>query len=344
MAHVPWFREIELYTFGFGGYDTYRIPALVTTTSGSLLAFCEGRRDGPADDGKIDIVLRRSTDAGATWDEQRVVQADGEETTGTPCPFVDVETGAVWLSYCRNSDRVFLTRSDDDGLTWSSPEEITTLGAKAPEWTWYATGPGHGIQLSTGRLLIPCDHRIGSRQEAPYSYSHALYSDDHGRSWQYSEELAYGSNECQVVEAQGGKVYMTSRNPVAGGRTEAWSSDGGHSWSELVVRHDLPDPVCQASIVRLTDADSGDRNRILFCNPASASRDNMTIRLSYDECQTWQVSKRLYLGPSEYSDLAIAGDMTICCSYERSTDEYYESIRLAQFNLEWLTDGADSLG
>ena len=137
---------------------------------------------------------------------------------------------------------------------------------------------------------------------------------------------------------------MTSRNPVAGGRTEAWSSDGGHTWSDLAVRRDLPDPVCQASIVRFTDAATGGRNRILFSNPAGTSRANLTVRLSCDECRTWEVSRSLYPGPSGYSDLAIAEDMTICCLYERGVESYSESIRLARFNLEWLTDGADSLG
>ena len=342
MPPTPWFREIELFTSGSGGYHTYRIPAVVTTTTGTLLAFCEGRRDGPDDFGKIDLMLRRSTDDGATWDEARVVQAEGEETIGNPSPVVDAETGAVWLSYCRNNDRVFLTSSDDDGVSWSPPEEITTL-AKAPDWSWYATGPGHGIQLTTGRLLIPCDHRVGTRHPDSFTHSHALYSDDHGQTWRHSEELGPGSDECQAVETQSGKVYMTSRNPVAGGRTEAWSTDGGHIWSEPAVRRDLPDPVCEASIVRFTDATSHDRNRVLFYNPASASRVNMTVRLSYNERQTWEISKRIYPGPSAYSDLAIAGDMTVCCLYERGVDRYAESIRLAQFNLEWLTNGADSM-
>ena len=132
---------------------------------------------------------------------------------------------------------------------------------------------------------------------------------DHGRSRRRSTELGHGSNECLAVETQDGRVYMTSRNTIAGGRTESWSSDGGHTWSELAVRDDLPDPVCQASIVRFTDAVSGDRNRILLSNPASASRENMTVRLSYDECRTWEVSKSLYPGASGYSDLGIAGDM-----------------------------------
>ena len=338
------FREVELFTSGSGGYHTYRIPAMVTTASGTLLAFCEGRRDDPDDFGKIDILLRRSTDAGATWDEQRLVHGEGEETIGNPSPVVDLVTGTVWLAFCRNQDRVFLTRSEDDGLTWSCPEEITTRGAKAPHWHWYATGPGHGIQLTTGRLLIPCDHRVAPRPQAPYSCSHALYSDDHGRTWRHGEALGYGSNECQAVETGDGRVCMTTRNPVAGGRTEAWSTDGGHTWSDLAVRHDLPDPVCQASILRFTDAAGGGRNRILFSNAASASRDHMTVRLSYDECRTWEVSRCLYPGPSAYSDLAVAADRTICCLYERGVEEYRESIRLARFDLEWLTDGADSLG
>ena len=123
----------------------------------------------------------------------------------------------------------------------------------------------------------------------------------------------------------------------------SWSFDGGMTWSELVTLDDLPDPLCQASIVRFTDQDNHDKSRVLFSNCAGTARENMTVRVSYDECKTWTVSKSLYPGPSEYSDLAVSSDMTICCMYLRGVSRPYESIRLAQFNLEWLTDGAGRL-
>ena len=348
---APWFRETELFTGGSGGYNTYRIPAVVVANDGTILAFIEGRRTGPFDWGEINIVLRRSTDNGATWGAQEVVAADGENTIGNPCAVVDRETGTVWLAFCRNNDEVYVTSSADSGASWSKPREITAQ-VKAPSWTWYATGPGHGIQTSSGRLVVPCDHSEGTRHHSVFMHSHAIYSDDHGESWKHGDSLDEGSDECQMVETGDGGLYMTVRNGWLKKRRGAWSKDGGATWSALETRDDLPDPICEASIVRFTDRDSHDRDRVLFSNPASSIRERMTVRLSYDECRTWAVSKALYPGPSSYSDMAIASDMTICCLYERGVDDYRsgidknrfpESARFAQFNLEWLTEGADSV-
>jgi len=123
----------------------------------------------------------------------------------------------------------------------------------------------------------------------------------------------------------------------------AWSKDGGETWSDLVELDDLTDAVCQASIIRYTDEQAHDKNRIIFGNLDSTTRDNLTLRVSYDECKTWATKKVLYSGPAAYSDMAISPDMTICCLYERGAKGPYESLRLAQFNLAWLTDGADQL-
>ncbi|MFH1730966.1 MAG: sialidase family protein, partial [Planctomycetota bacterium] len=150
---------VDLFTSGGGGYHTYRIPAIVLTRDNTLLAFCEGRKNGGGDAGDIDLMLRRSTDNGETWEEMQLVHEEGDGapiTIGNPCPVVDRDTGTVWLPFCRNNDRVFVTRSTDDGKTWAEPLEITR-DVKKPEWEWYATGPGHGIQLAGGRMVIPCD-------------------------------------------------------------------------------------------------------------------------------------------------------------------------------------------
>jgi len=151
--------HLDVYTSGQDGYHTYRIPAIVLTTEGTLLAFCEGRKTGRGDHGDLDLVLRRSTDGGKTWEPMQLVYEEGgtaKITIGNPCPVVDRTTRTVWLPFCRNNDRVLLTHSTDDGKTWAEPVEITE-NVKRPEWGWYATGPGHGIQLSGGRLVIPCD-------------------------------------------------------------------------------------------------------------------------------------------------------------------------------------------
>jgi sialidase-1 len=341
---TPWFREIELFAQGVDGYHTYRIPALAVTTTGTVLAVCEGRVNSSADYGKIDIVLRRSTDGGATWSDTQIIHSDDDHTIGNPCIVVDQTTGVAWLTFCKDNDQVFVTSSEDDGVTWSEPRDITS-SVKPDNWTWYATGPGHGIQLSSGRLVIPCDHSEGARHHSPFYFSHVIYSDDHGDTWQVGGSTTGSSDECEVVELADGRLYMTIRSADSSATTRlaAWSSDGGETWSDMQPVPDLIDPICQASIVRLTDTKSHARSRVVFANPASDERKRLTLRMSYDEATSWEVSKVLYVGPSAYSDLAVLPDASVACLYERGSVHRRESIRLAQFNIEWLTDGLDSL-
>ena len=336
-AVKPWFRETELFAQGVAGYHTYRIPALVVTNEGTLLAFCEGRKYAINDWGEINIVLRRSFDNGASWEDMRVVHADGEHTIGNPCPVVDADTGTVWLAFTWDNDRVFVMRSEDDGNSWSEPREITG-DVKLAGWTWYGTGPGHGVQLRGGRLVVPSYHIEGPRLIWPFQHSHIVYSDDHGATWELGGVLGEGTGECEAVETQDGRLYLTMR-PAREGSTKhlgAWSDDGGMTWSEVVEEEGLSDPLCQASIVRFTQEGTHDRNRVLFLNPASSERDTMTVRISYDECRTWEVSKVLHSGPSAYSDMAVSPNLAIGCLYERGNYHRRECIRLAQFNIEWL--------
>ena len=354
---TAWFEQFDLFNSGKDGYHTYRIPALVTTSEGTILAFCEGRKHGRDDAGEIDIVLKRSSDDGNTWSDMQTVVSEGGMTCGNPCPVVDSSTGTIWLPFCKNladgeegliaqgkaPRTVWLTHSTDDGKTWVEPKEITA-DVKDPSWTWYATGPCHGIQLTSGRLLIPCDHIVGMHfdgQRDPY-HSHVIYSDDHGSSWQIGGIVNEGTNECAVVQSIDNAVYINCRNyRGAKRRAYAWSNDNGSAFSKFGYDETLVEPICQASLVRFTDEERNDRNRILFANPASTAREKMTLRLSYDECKTWPVSKLLHPGPSAYSDLAVAPNMAICCLYERGDEHPYERLTLARFNLEWLTDSTD---
>ncbi|MFH1569123.1 MAG: sialidase family protein [Gemmatimonadota bacterium] len=354
--------QTELFTAGQGGYHTYRIPALLTTPSGIVLAFCEGRRDSRSDSGQIDLLSRRSLDGGLTWSAPQVVATVPGMTCGNPCPVEDAGTGTIWLPFCQNRAdgpeglicegkaprTVWLTSSRDGGASWAAPHEITAA-AKDPSWTWYATGPGHGIQLASGRLVVPCDHIVGrafDRKTDPY-HSHVILSDDGGRTWRIGGIVPEGTNECAVVEVDDGQaLYINCRNyRGAKRRAAAWSRDrgesfSGHSWEEALV-----EAICQASLTRLTRAGTHDRNRVLFANPASEVRERLTVRLSYDECRSWAVARPLYDGPSAYSDLAVAadaaGDLTILCLYERGADGPYEHLTLARFDVGWLTTGAD---
>lgn len=341
---TPWMRETEVFTSGAEGYHTFRIPSLVVANDGTLLAFCEGRVGGPRDYQALYVLLKRSTDNGVTWEPMQTLVGDGERTHHNPTAVVDKETGAVWLAFNIDAHQTFVMSSTDSGASWSEPTEITD-GVVSPNMNFYVVGPGHGIQRKDGTLVIPGDHGSSNRRDSIFMHSHVIYSDDHGASWKLGGATAGGSDECEVVETRDGSLYMAIRTQDSRQqhRLCAWSKDGGMTWSEVEELGDLPDPRCQASIVRFTDQDNHDRNRVLFSNVASTTRDTLTVRVSYDECKTWALSKVLYPGPAAYSELAISTDMNICCLYERGAAGPRESIRLAQFNLEWLTDGADHL-
>jgi sialidase-1 len=349
----------ELVLFARSDYDyhTFRIPALWRSHSGALLALAEGRRHARRDDGEIDLVLKRSMDGGESWSELQVVVAEDGMTCGNPCPVQVRETGVIWLTFCKNlaaggedlitqgkaPRTVWITRSDDDGASWSEPVEITTQ-VKRPGWSWYATGPGHGVQLTSGRLVIPCDHIVAKhfdRQQDPH-HSHLIISDDLGQSWRIGGILPVGTNECAVVETMDGGIYINARN-YSGSycRAVAWSADGGEQFTGYQEDSQLVEPVCQASLTRFSGIGDGRPSRILFANPASRARERMSVRLSYDEGQSWPHSRLLYHGLAAYSDLAVLPDGRICCLYERGEEHPYEQLVLARFTLEWLTQGED---
>lgn len=345
-ADLDGIEQIDVFTSGADGYHTYRIPAIVVTKQGTLLAFCEGRKSDRRDHGDIDLVLRRSEDLGRTWGPMRIVHEEGGDakvTIGNPCAVVDRETGTVWLAFCRDNDQVLITRSVDDGHTWAEPVDLTEQ-CKQPEWRWYATGPGHGIQLErgpqAGRLIVPCNHgNIGKKE----CWSHVIYSDDHGETWSLGGSLPDPrTSEPEVVELVDGRLMMNTRNwppTEAFRRAVSISDDGGTSWS--ATRHDpaLITPHCQGSIIRYTTAPPRDANRILFSNPADTkNRVRMTVRLSLDEGQTWAAEKLIHAGPSAYSCLTVLPEMSIGLLYERGAQHAYETITLARFRLAWLTD------
>ena len=328
-------NKTDLFTSGAEGYCRYRIPALVVSVRGTVLAFCEARRHSGADDDEIDILLRRSLDGGRTWEDRLIVVTDGDRTCGNPCPVVDLATGTILLPFCKDNQQVFITRSDDDGLTWSEPEEITA-DVKDPTWSYLGTGPGHGIQLTSGRLLIPCwsDASPGPvtwRDPPPVwgkiQSSYACFSDDGGRTWQRGDEMTInGSDECEAVELEDGTVYMNMRSRQDKKcRATARSHDGGQTWSKVEYDATLPEPSCQAGAVRLDEA------RVLLSHPSNTdARSLLTVRMSRDECRTWPVARVLHEGSAAYSDLAIA-DGRILCFYEADS-----RMILARFTPEWL--------
>src|SRR5262245_44415407 len=216
-------KETAVFTAGEEGYHTYRIPALILTKGGTVLAICEGRKTGTGDHGDLDLVQKRSTDGGNTWGPLELIQEEGgtaKVTIGNPCPVVDEDTGVIWFPFTRENHAVFMMSSNDDGRTWTKPREITA-DVKLKDWNWYATGPGNGIQLMRGkykgRLVIPCDHRVGANKDDKDNWdkagrSHIIYSDDHGQTWKLGGATDFGMNECAVVELADGTLMLNSRS------------------------------------------------------------------------------------------------------------------------------------
>lgn len=355
---------VHLFSAGEGGYHTYRIPSIVTTAKGTLLAFCEGRKEGRHDAGNIDIVFKRSTDNGRTWSKAMVIWDDSTNTCGNPCPVVDKITGTVSLLMTHNlgTDRegdiirktaqstrsVWVAKSQDDGRSWSVPVNITNA-VKDSAWGWYATGPGIGIQVQhgqyKGRLIVPCDHSYpdvnGLVAKGGYEYgAHIIYSDDHGMSWQKGGVIRPKVNECQVVELadRKGSLLMNMRSYFGRGcRTHAVSYDGGSSWSTPADVPLLEDPVCQASIIRYVWPAKKHAGCLLFLNPASKNkRNNMTLKASTDEGRTWQRVQSLYTGPSAYSCMAVLPGGDVVCLYEAGEQQPYEVIILQRIDKKIL--------
>ncbi len=341
------FEAVTVFQNGKDGYKIFRIPAVVVAANGDVLAFCEARTGGDASE--IDLVLKRSCDGGKTWKPLEVVQEsddfrnlfDQKKTNisvGNPAPVVDLfdpkHPGRIWLPFTVENDRVFVTFSDDHGKTWNAHREITA-DVKQKTWGWYATGPVHSIQLQKGkhkgRLVVPCDHRIGAGGEDRGALgAHVVLSDDHGKTWQlgavddtYNDSL--NANETTVVELNDGRLYFNTRDQngkAKGTRGETYSSDGGASFGRFPdTAHpvfapspkQLDPPVVQCALLRATSTSAGDKqNLILFSGPddngpTGRGRSDLRIRYSTDETKTWHDGPLIHIGPAAYSDMIRIG-------------------------------------
>ncbi|MFJ5974705.1 exo-alpha-sialidase [Streptomyces sp. NPDC093060] len=346
------------------GYACFRIPAIVRTTDGTLLAFAEGRVLNCGDAADIDLVVKRSTDGGRTWGPLQVVNEGAGDTHGNPAPVVDRDTGRIWLAETYNTGRKdsascsvpcdrspHLQYSDDDGVTWSEPRDLSPEILPADWNSWYATGPVHGIQLThgryAGRLVFGVNTETWDGSRVSANHAALVVSDDHGGHWRIGAAdtwpiAADGTfrqkpSELTLTERTDGSVLVSGREQDGtdlGHRTQAVSRDGGGSFAAPF--RDLPDlytPQVQGSMLRVGD-------RILLACPADPDRRRtMMIRSSYDGGRTWDSVDRgtvVTTDWSGYSDLVRVDHDTVGLMYEGGTVDARDEIRFARFTEDWL--------
>jgi len=383
-AAEPFIEKIDLFDAGKGGYALYHIPGILVTAKGSVLAWGEARQKGGDWDDIHILLRRSTDDGKTWSEPRSIADVPGPKTKNpfslavkgvdpndvtynNPVLIADHD-GTVHCLFCLEYMRCFYMRSADDGVTWSAPTEIT--GAfedfhKAYAWKVLATGPDHAIQLKNGRLVVPVWLSTGTGGNAHRpSVTATIYSDDQGRTW-HAGDIAVpctdewiNPNETVAIELADGSVMLNSRSESkANRRLVTISKDGATGWSTPKFDDTLLEPICMGSIVRYSlQSDSG-KNRILFSNPDNLTRadgkeapgknrdrKNISVKVSYDEGQTWPVNKSVEPGWSAYSDIGVTKKGTILCFYGRGDKPGFagEHLTLARFNLEWLTDGKDS--
>ncbi len=374
---APFTDTTLLFEPGHDGYSIIHVPALLMSKKGTLLAFAEGRYGTGNDWAEIDLIMRRSTDGGKTWSPVTVLipRTPGKPTSNIT-PIAD-RNGTIHLLYQVNYANAYYMKSTDEGKTWSTPADITYVFEQfRPEYNWkvLAPGPGHAIQLKSGRIVVPVWMCIPDRSKPGGDHrpscTATIYSDDGAKTWKRGDiicnngdrsasgDTIINPNESVLIELTDGRVMINMRNEsLLNRRLVSYSPDGVTHWTKPAFDTALFEPVCMASLIRVSGG-KGKKNRIIFVNPDSRARDevirknmkvyrhreNLTAKLSYDEGKTWPVQKVLHAAGSGYSDLAVGRDGTIYCLYEirnGGDNDWKYRVVIRRFNLEWLTGGED---
>ena len=353
-------QEVPVFTSGTEGFKSFRIPAITRLPNGDILAFGEGRVNGASDFGNVKIVLKKSHDNGKTWGPLQVVVSNDTLQADNASPVVDLTDpaypkGRLFLFYNTGNvpenkirqglgiREVWYKTSIDGGVTWSASTNITLQVHKpkqpqinkaynfAEDWRSYANGPGHAIQFTSGkykgRIYVAANHSAGAPQRR-YADGRAFgyYTDDHGKTFKISDDVTtLGGNESMAAQLTGNKLMINARNQLGNmkQRIVAVSSNGGQTWDTTYFDPQLPDPVCQGAILNIGTKKG--KSVLAFCNNAdTVKRDNLTLRISFDEGKTWTINKVIAKDPvnskgdySAYSDLVKLDENTIGVFYEK---------------------------
>ncbi|MES2006072.1 MAG: sialidase family protein [Bacteroidota bacterium] len=335
---------------GDNGIDTYRIPGLITTDKGTLIAVYDARYNSSADlPANIDVGLSRSTDGGKTWETMKIIMDMGppqdQNGVGDPSVLFDPVTQKIWVAALWSkgnhsisgsgpglspdqTGQLVLVSSSDDGLSWSAPFSITPQ-VKDPTWNILFQGPGRGIAMEDGKIVFPAQYWTAANTP----YSSLVYSSDHGASWQRGGTGAKSNTtESQLVETTPGTLMLNMRDNRGSFRSVATTTNMGSSWTEHATSYNtLPDPVCMGSLIKAKVNVNGTLKDVLFfSNPNSATgRYNITIKASLDLGQTWLPANQLLIDERQcygYSCLTKVDDNTIAILYEGTKDLYFVKI------------------
>lgn len=344
-------RHVDVFVSGQDGYHAYRIPAIETAADGSLLAFAEARKHNLNDPGfegaDIDLVMKRSTDRGETWSPMKLIEDAGELwSAANPATVVDRENGRVWLFYLRckpgrNTDtaqartddiQTLARYSDDHGVTWSAPVDLTDVARDMDDAQWRSSvmGPGGAVQDPQGRLLVPF------WKVAPPGVF-AIMSEDHGRTWQRGQVMpgTLGVDENQLAVLSDGQILMDVRQSSGPNRWMTTSRDGGRTWSEPRPGEQVT-PVACAIERYLQEREGQKRPCLLWTGPKGPGRKNLVLRVSYDEGKSFKEEHPIYEGEAAYSDLTILKDSSIGILWERGQERGYQFITFTRVTPEQL--------
>jgi sialidase-1 len=331
----------DLFVAGENNVFEYRIPSLITTNSGTLIAVCDARVDKPGDaPNNIDLVMKKSYDGGKTWSRSEVIVDFPENDAGAdPSMVINRQTGTIWLAYdyavadpqghLGRIIRIHLIKSEDDGVTWSSPVELGYL-TKGKDF-WLQNSPGVGL-YTAGVIIFPMysvkipkgDQLLASTPDLKGTQQLMMvYSKDQGKTWSLSNGVGDINSETQLVSLTGGRIMANMRRPRGYGyRQVSITDDLGKTWSKIYDDSTLIEPGCQASLINYNFRK---KSLLIFSNPADLKeRKNMVIRVSNNEGESWQKELPVYNGNARYSCLTQLPNGDIGLIYE--ADINYKNI------------------